>query len=215
LAVNFDPVARPYRWMEYLSFGPMLERCRTTYLDQLAGARRALILGDGDGRFLARLLAANPNVTADVVDSSRTMLRILENRTRQNRHRVHLHRADALAWQPHGNYDLIVTHFFLDCFFPEQLEQLLDRVLPHAQPGARWVISEFAIPANPILALFAGALVGLLYRIFKMLTGLPVHNLPDHTTALRKRGLVLLQTRTYLAGLLCAQLWSREQNAGL
>ncbi len=201
--------------MEYLTFGPMLERCRSTYLDRFAGARRALILGDGDGRFLARLLAVNPDVTADVVDSSRTMLRILENRTRQNRHRVHLHRADALTWQPHGNYDLIVTHFFLDCFFPEQLEQLLDRVLPHAQPGARWVISEFAIPANPILALFAGALVGLLYRIFKMLTGLPVHNLPDHTTALRKRGLVLLQTRTYLAGLLCAQLWSREQNAGL
>ena len=36
---------------------------------------------------------------------------------------------------PRGTYDLVVSHFFLDCFFASQLEQLFDRILPHLRPG--------------------------------------------------------------------------------
>ena len=211
-AVNFDPIARPYRWLEYLSFGPWLGRCRSAQLLHLAGAQRALLLGDGDGRFLARLLAANTTLTVDVVDSSPSMLRLLDRRIRcvgpQARRRICLHHADVLEWSPSGSYDLIVSHFFLDCFFPYQLEQLFDRVLPHVRPGAQWVISEFAIPRNPFAASLAKGFIGLLYRAFGVLTGLPVRALPDYAAALRRHGFVLGQDRRYLAGLLCSQVWS-------
>ncbi len=77
---RFDRVARLYRVLEYLSFGPMLERCRFHHLPALAAAdcSRALILGDGDGRFLARLLAACPELSAQAVDASPAMLRLLQ-----------------------------------------------------------------------------------------------------------------------------------------
>jgi ubiquinone/menaquinone biosynthesis C-methylase UbiE len=211
-AFNFDPIARPYRWLEYITFGPWLQRCRTAQLGHLAGAQHALFLGDGDGRFLARMLAANTTLTADVVDSSRSMLRILDRRIQrsgpQARRRICLHHADALQWSPRGSYDLVVTHFFLDCFFPHQLEQLFDRVLPHLRPGAQWVISEFAIPRNAFAAYFAGGLISLLYRAFGLLTGLPVRTLPDYAPSLLRRGFVASNDRRYLAGLLCSQLWS-------
>jgi hypothetical protein len=211
-AVNFDRVARPYRWLEYLSFGPWLGRCRSAQLDHLSQSRCALLLGDGDGRFLARLLSTNRSLTADVIDSSRSMLRVLDRRVRRSgpraRRRIRQHHADALEWEPTRRYDLIVAHFFLDCFFPQQLEQLLDRVLPHALPGAQWVISEFAIPRNALAAWLAGGVIGLLYRVFGVLTGLRVRALPDYATVLRRRGLTLSQDRRYLAGLLCSQVWS-------
>jgi ubiquinone/menaquinone biosynthesis C-methylase UbiE len=215
-AVNFDPVARPYRWLEYLSFGPWLERCRSTQLEHLTSAQHALLLGDGDGRFLARLLAANTTLTVDVVDSSRSMLRLLDRRIRrsgpQAHQRICLHPADALAWTPNRTYDLVVSHFFLDCFFAPQVEQLFDRILPHLRPGAQWVISEFAIPRNAFTAYLAGGLIGLLYRTFGLLTGLPVRALPDYAAALLRRGFVLSQDRRYLAGLLCSQVWSLPTN---
>ena len=133
-------------------------------------ARRALLLGDGDGRFLARLLETNSAITADVVDSSRSMLAILERRVRrsgpQARRRICLHHADALEWNPAGRYDLIVSHFFLDCFSTQQLEQLFDAVLPHALPGAQWVVSEFAIPRNAFAAYLARRIIRLLYQVF-------------------------------------------------
>jgi SAM-dependent methyltransferase len=207
--VNFDHVARPYRWLEYLSFGPWLARCRSAQLAHLTSARRALLLGDGDGRFLARLLAANPTVTADVVDSSRSMLMLLQRRLRGDHQRICLHHADALTWNPTGSYDLIVSHFFLDCFFPHQLEQLFDSVLPHALPEAQWVISEFAIPRNPFAAWFAQRIIRGLYRAFSWTTGLRVRALPDYAASLLRRGWVPIHDRRYLAGLLCSQVWTR------
>jgi ubiquinone/menaquinone biosynthesis C-methylase UbiE len=211
-AVNFDSIARPYRWLEYLSFGPWLGRCRRAQLGHLAGAQRALLLGDGDGRFLARLLAANTTLTVDVVDSSHSMLRLLDRRIRrvgpQAYQRICLHPADALEWNPSGSYDLVVSHFFLDCFFAPQLERLFDRILPHLRPGAQWVISEFAIPRNAFTSYLARGLIGLLYQAFGLLTGLPVRALPDYQAALLRRGFLLRQDRRYLAGLLCSQLWS-------
>jgi ubiquinone/menaquinone biosynthesis C-methylase UbiE len=208
-AVNFDPVARLYRWLEYLSFGPYLTQCRNAQLAHLTAARRALLLGDGDGRFLEHLLAVNPELHADVVDSSRSMLAILERRIRPSGgDRIRLHLADGLQWAPRGHYDLIVSHFFLDCFFPHQLEQLFDRILPHAQPGAQWVVSEFAIPGNPLAAFLSRGIIASLYRGFGLLTGLPVRALPDYAGSMLSRGWVLRHERRFLAGLLRSELWT-------
>ena len=212
--VNFDRVALPYRWLEYLSFGPWLVLCRNAQLEQLATARHALVLGDGDGRFLVKLLTTNPAFTADVVDSSRSMLRLLEARVRRlgpkARDRICLHHADALAWNPPRPYDLIVTHFFLDCFSTQQLESLCDRYLPYTLPGTRWVISDFAVPRNAAAAIAARWIIRLLYQAFGVLTGLPVRVLPDWRDLLVRRGFVLVAERRYLGGLLCSQLWSLD-----
>jgi hypothetical protein len=209
---NFDRVASPYRWLEYASFGPYLERCRRGQLAHLGGKQHALLLGDGDGRFLARLLKSNPELTADVVDSSGSMLRVLEQRVcrmgGQARQRIRLHHADALSWTPTGSYDLVVSHFFLDCFFPYQVEQLFDRLLPHLDRRAYWVVSEFSILREAPGSYLSASLVGLLYRCFGLLTGLPVRELPDHAALLRGRGLGLAREETFLGGLLQSQLWS-------
>jgi ubiquinone/menaquinone biosynthesis C-methylase UbiE len=208
-AVNFDPVARMYRWLEYMSFGPYLARCRSAQLTRLTGARRALLLGDGDGRFLQHLLSVNSELHADVVDSSRSMLAILERRTRHaGGERIRLHLADSLQWNPNGYYDLIVSHFFLDCFFSDQLEQIFDRVLPHVQPGAQWVVSEFAIPRNPLVAFLARGIITSLYRGFGLLTGLPVRSLPDYAGSMLRRGWILRHEHHFLAGLLRSELWT-------
>ena len=61
---NFDRIARLYRWGEYALLGPALERTRNHLLPLLAIRRNALVLGDGDGRFLARLLSQNPALRA-------------------------------------------------------------------------------------------------------------------------------------------------------
>jgi SAM-dependent methyltransferase len=77
---SFDLIARPYRWLEYLTFGKSLETCRTHFLPQLLDRRHALVLGDGNGRFLAQLLKQSPNLYANAVDNSAAMLQLLRQR---------------------------------------------------------------------------------------------------------------------------------------
>jgi hypothetical protein len=87
------------------------------------------------------------------------------------------------------------------------LEQLFDCVLPHALPGASWVISEFAIPRNPFAAWFARGIIRGLYQAFGWTTGLRVRALPGYAASLHRRGLMLSQDQSFLAGLLRSQLW--------
>ncbi len=207
--LNFDRLARPYRWLEYATFGRALERCRFHYLPALIGARRALVLGDGDGRFLARLLQANPQLEADVVDISPAMLSLLSQRLGpEARKRICVHEADAREFVPPGtDYDLVVTHFFLDCLFQPELAALIGRIRPQLTQGAYWVISEFARPQGGVSSIAGRAVVSGLYRAFGVLTGLSVRVLPDHGLVLKSLGLQLRNERRWLRGLLVSQLW--------
>lgn len=207
--LNFDPLARPYRWMEYLTFGPALERCRFHFLPAHAGARRALVLGDGDGRFLARLLKGNPHLEADVVDISPAMLRLLDQRlTPGGRERVTLHQTDARSFVPPGRgYDLVVTHFFFDCLFQQELTALVDCVVPLLAPGAYWVVSEFAQPPGRVGSIMGRGMITGLYKAFGLLTGLQVRSLPDHAASMENIGFRLLSEREWLRGLLVSELW--------
>jgi len=212
---DFNRLAAPYRWMEYFTFGPWLSRCRYAFLPQLGACRRALVLGDGDGRFTARLLRANPAVSIDAVDASPAMLRALLHRAGPNAARVRTHLADVRHWQPATPlndsdlpYDLIATHFFLDCLTTEEVQLLANRMSRVASPSALWLVSEFAIPAGWYGRLVARPLVWALYRAFGWLTGLTVRTLPDHQSVLRSAGFTLQRRRTWLAGLLIAELWS-------
>lgn len=205
---NFDLIARPYRWLEYLTLGRALERCRLHYLPNLLRQKQALILGDGDGRFLAQLLARNPQLHADAIDTSATMLRLLRQRCKSIAHtRLQTHQTSALTFSVEAkSYDLVVTHFFLDCLTEPELEALIARITPGLAPGALWLTSDFRIPTGP-MRLPAKFIVRALYLAFRVLTGLRTTHLPDHTTPLTQAGLTRITHHRHLAGLLFTELW--------
>ncbi len=210
--MNCDPLARWYRWLEYAGFGRALERTRTICLDVAATARRVLVLGDGDGRFLAAFLKANSQAEVDCVDSSAKMLALAQRRVvSADATRVRFHLADADHWQPPASaYDLIVTHFFLDCFTDDELCPLVSRLATFAAPGARWIVSEFRQPSGGPAAWHASLWITGLYAFFRAFTGLRVRRLPDHAAALAAAGFRLERETVTRFGLLTSQLWRRD-----
>ena len=208
---NFDLLARPYRWLEYLSFGPFLERARFRFLPQIAArltSGPALILGDGDGRFTARLLTACPQLSIDAVDLSPAMLAALTRRAGPHAARIATHCADARLWQPaQSGYTLIATHFFLDCLSTPEVFELAARLTPAAAPGALWLVSDFATPPTLFGSLVARPLVAALYLAFRLLTGLGAQSLPHHASALAAAGWQRIADQPHLAGLLVSELW--------
>jgi hypothetical protein len=99
---NFNRLPRLYRWMELVSFGPWLRWCRCAFLGDLLTCRRAVVLGDGDRRFTAWLLKANPAVQIDAIDASSAMLQSLVRRAGPHAGRIRTQVADARGWRPEG-----------------------------------------------------------------------------------------------------------------
>lgn len=209
-APDFNRLARLYRWMEYLTFGPFLWRCRVHFLGRLGDCRNALILGDGDGRFTARLLDTYRDVRIHAIDASPRMIEALQRASRVHRERLFAEVADLRAWRPSATgarCDLVATHFFLDCLTTGEVADLIRRIRPVIAPGAHWVVSEFAIPPTAFGRMLAAPLVHALYAAFRLLTGLRVGTLPDYRQALMDSGWSLQEERRLVFGLLVSQLW--------
>jgi len=239
---NFDSIARIYRWAEYLSLGPLLVRTRNHFLPQLAPCRRALVLGDGDGRFLARLLQQNHGLHALAVDTSAKMLHLLRQRclstvpgcgSRLNTllasallispETCHLDRSATASslraaerpagpseFPPPRGTDLIITHFFLDCFPQSEVDALTARITAQVQPGTLWLLSDFAVPSAPLLRPLAALYIRALYFVFRLLTGLRTTQLPNPQAALTRAGFRRIARHTLLCGLLYTELWQRQ-----
>jgi len=204
---NFDHVARIYRFAEYLSLGPLLQRTRTHFLPHLPRRRLVLLLGDGDGRFLARLLAHRPHLGALAVDTSATMLHLLRRRCEPYAPRVRTLQASALTITPAPETDLIVTHFFLDCLTQPEVDALTHHLAAHTAPDTLWLLSDFAVPPTPILRPLAALYIRFLYLAFRVLTGLRVTHLPDPQSALASAGFTRLARHELLCGLLYTEIW--------
>lgn len=199
---NFDRLAKPYRWMEWMSFGPLLHRARTAFLGDLARARHALVLGDGDGRFTRDLLAFNPHIRVHTIDLSAGMLEQLRLRCAVYSDRLRTTHCDATEFVPDAQYDLVTTHFFLDCLTQSQMEQLIRTLVPALTTDALWVVSDFHIPHEGMAQPLATVLVQALYAAFRLITGLQTRHIPDYDAALQKAGFDLVQQKKILAGLL-------------
>lgn len=210
---RFDRLARLYRWMEYFSFGPYLQECRNLRLDEAGLHHRALAYGDGDGRFLAELVKRAPGIQAAAVDASAEMLRQAMRKLPPGS-LVRLVHADALACEPahfpEAPFDLVVSHFFLDCFTEPEIALLLLRVQKAVCADAIWIISDFAIPPQSPARQIAALIVRGLYLAFGLLTGLATRRLPDHGRVMQEAGWLLEDRKKLLLGLLISERWSRR-----
>jgi SAM-dependent methyltransferase len=196
--------------MEYLTFGPALQRRRCEFLDQTASHRAVLILGDGDGRFTAEFLRCNKTASVDSFECSESMSRLAAGRIARlhgSQSRVRQLGQDIRAAQLSGTYDLVITHFFLDCFTTEELEELVPPITAHLQPCGRWLISEFQIPSRGLSRYVAKLVIKLLYLGFAVLTGLKPRELPDYRRVLQTNGYRRTDSRTGLAGMLVSEIW--------
>jgi ubiquinone/menaquinone biosynthesis C-methylase UbiE len=213
--MSFDLLAPHYRWMEWLLAGRKLQRCRTAFLPGIPPPRYALLLGEGNGRFLVELLRHHPRVRVVCVDASARMLECTRSRLRaaELAHApVEFFHADILEQlPPHKSFDLIVSHFFLDCLRPEQLAQLVPRIASACSEEARWLIADFCEPPGRAARWRARVILRMMYWFFRWVTGLPATNVTPPDPYLERHGFQLCERRRTEWGLLHTDLWRRGE----
>jgi ubiquinone/menaquinone biosynthesis C-methylase UbiE len=200
--------------MEVVLAGRRLQRCRLAWIDSLVGCERILIVGVGHGHFLRRCVRQFPEAHITSVDSSLGMLRRAKARAQLSGARMnHLQFVHATlpAWSPPaGEFDAIVTHFFLDCFPPEELQVVVATLAHAARPAATWLLSDFALPPRGIARGRARAVHALMYAFFRSVTGIHARRLTPPDSFLQAQAFTLSGQKRTEWGLLRSDLWVRN-----
>jgi len=210
--MSFDRLAPHYRWMESVLAGPRLQRVRTTWLAELAGCRHLLVAGVGHGPALPLILRAHPRLRITCVDASAGMLAQAEANARRagaDLSSLAFVQATLPGWRTSERFDAVATHFFLDCFPPETLRAVVANLSELATPEARWLISDFTLPARGPGRWRAQAVHALMYRFFRIATRLPARRLTPPDPLLAAAGFRLAGRHTFDWGLLHADHWRR------
>ncbi len=196
-----------YRWIEYAAFGRALEQRRFAFLDRLKAAKSILIFGEGDGRALATLLTIAPQARMDVIELSPDMIALARQRAAGVRFRCQDARTVEL---PAMHYDAVLTMFFLDCFTETDARLLIDRIAAALKPGGLWLVSEFAIPCAGWRRLHASVWIRVMYRFFRVATGLRAQQLPPIDHLLATAGMQRAERQETRAGMLYSEVLIRR-----
>ena len=213
--MSFDRLAPHYRRMEAVLAGKILQRARTAFLAETKSCRRALLLGEGPGRFLIELLKTNPQIQVHCVERSAGMILEAKRELSQNglsEAPVTFEEKDALTWKGRaGANDLIVTNFFLDCFTRAELQRLIPEIAASATEGARWLLADFRLPERGWTRWRAGIVLALMYRFFRVATDLSASQLTPPDEFLVAAGFERAQQRLWNFGLVRSDLWMRQE----
>lgn len=191
--MNFDAVAPWYRVLETIALGNALQRCRVACLGEIRVPRRALIVGEGNGRFLCALLHAHPGVQVVCVDSSERMLELARKRMEDElphlRDQVRFLHQDITNWAlPEDHYDLVVTHFVLDCFPQAELAVVINKLASAAASDADWLLADFRLPNRGFSRLQARVWLAAMYQFFRFAARIGSSELIDPTPHMRAEG---------------------------
>jgi SAM-dependent methyltransferase len=207
--MSFDRLAPFYRMMEAIAAGGKLQRCRLAFLGEIPVPQRILLAGEGHGRFLPECARRFPDAEIVVVDASARMLEIA--RAKSDSPRVSFIHADALDWQPPPErFDLVVTHFFLDCLTATELAHVVAKFGAAASPRAGWLLADFDHARSGPARWRTRVIVTMLYGFFRVVTGLRARELVSPDRTLENAGFERKARRTYEWGLLKSEWWARE-----
>ncbi len=206
--MSFDRVAPFYRFLEISVFGEKLQKARLAFLGTIDPPRRVLIVGEGDGRFLREFRRVFPSCEIDCVEASARMIALA--RARVDGDGIRFLHIDLLEWvPPPGRYDLVVTHFFLDCFDERRLARVMQVIALVTESQAQWLVADFDTPPGPVASVVGRVLIALMYSFFRATAGLETARLVDPAPFISAHGFRCCAERMALSGLVRSQLWRR------
>ncbi len=191
MSSGFDRIAPFYGFFESFLFGSKLQEMRCAYLEQLAHRRDILLIGEGTGLFLERLLQVNPKGNVTVVEQSAEMMERSRNRvaekdsSRATFHNVALQEFDSVK-----RFDAVCTFFFWDCFEQSQLRAMLPTLSKYTKGESLWIDVDFFEMQEgvPLTKWWHFILIRMLYGFFGLATGIEARQVVEIEPLAKQNG---------------------------
>ena len=188
---GFDRIAPFYGVFESFLFGSKLQEMRCVYLDQLSDRRDILLIGEGTGLFLERLLKVNPKTNVTVVEQSVEMMERSKNRVvAEDSGRVTFHKVALQEFDSVKRFDAVCTFFFWDCFEQSQLRAMLPILSKYTKGESLWIdVDFFEIQQGaPLSKCWHFMLIRVLYGFFGLATGIEARQVVEIEPLAKQNG---------------------------
>lgn len=157
----------------------------------------------------------HPELEVDCVDASERMLKLarkrIEHQLPDRANQVRFLQRDITSWEPPENhYDLVVTHFLLDCFPEAELAAIIKTFAHATKPDAFWLLADFCRPPRGWARLRAQMWLAAMYQFFRVTARIRATELIDPTAFLQAEGFALARQHLFRRGMLKSQLWRRH-----
>ncbi|NQZ59583.1 MAG: class I SAM-dependent methyltransferase [Lentisphaeraceae bacterium] len=206
---DFSRLAAIYDLLGDIAFVGALRRSQNCFLKILPHSKRVLIIGGGSGRFLVDLLKSHEFDFVDYVDISPGMIeQAKKNVGRQLPHlKSKVNFTCGSVESVRGQtYDLICTHYILDCFAGDELKEVMNLLHDSLGNGGHWLFADF-MGDNYIKE----CLIAFLYQFFKFTVSLKPHKLGDFVVEFRKLNLEICEEKYFVNRLIRAALYKKNE----
>ncbi|MDF7810372.1 class I SAM-dependent methyltransferase [Hymenobacter sp. YC55] len=206
---GFDRVAAFYDPLSRLVYGRTLLHAQQHALvvGLPPGAPHLLVIGGGTGAVLLEILRLRPQATVVFLEASSQML----TKAQALLHSQHPTAAPQVEFQLGTENDLtgqavfdgIITFFFLDLFEPQRLRQVVTQLNAVRRPMAPWLFADFAPPQT----WWQRGLLSVMYRFFRLTTGISGRDMPPIQAELARLGLRADKQKQFFQGMVAAAVW--------
>ena len=211
--MNFDFIARHYNWIEKIIFRSDLEKFRSMNIELIKDAKSILLLGDGDGRFLEQVSKMGTEAQIVSVDSSAKMINLSQIKVKTSHLNVEFNCSKIENFKPSESFnpDLIIAHFFLDCFTYDEALLILDRITRWAAADAKFIISDFSITKKVSShRVYQKILTNIMISFFSLFCGISARILLNIPKLMTSSGWNCLSQKRSRHGFINSWIWQIE-----
>lgn len=201
---RFNWIAPFYDQLAWFVFGNAIYKAQTSHLSCVQKHSRVLVLGGGTGKWLRELVRLNESCTIFYVEASSKMLdKAKENLNDSDRIKFIHGTEDNLR---NEQFDIIITHFFLDMYTNLQLTQLTKKIKSLMNgKDARWLVADFENSKFwhvPFLT--------IMYYFFNVTNSISTRHLPNWNVIIEDNSFQCINATSYYGKFIRSRVYTNE-----
>jgi tRNA (cmo5U34)-methyltransferase len=204
ISTGFDRLAPIYTVLTKIVFGGRVQRAQLHFLTQITRNDHVLILGGGSGDLLKALLEKHSGLIVDYIDISPKMLGLARKKVNKTSNVNFIEGTERNI--PETAYSLVITNFYLDLFTDSIVAQVITTIKKSLRPDAKWLATDFVNESA-----WQRIMLWVMYRFFRMTTGIEATRLPNWTSVLTKSGMQELDSAKFYKGFIKSSVYTMSK----
>ncbi|UII34244.1 class I SAM-dependent methyltransferase [Fulvivirga ulvae] len=202
---NFNSVAFVYDTLARVVFGKSIQKAQTSLLYSITKESKVLILGGGTGFILQELDKLRLSLKITYVEPSSAMMKRAKKKLPFRTIVVDFVQDTHEAVSNDGDFDVVITNFFLDVFPADRLSEVVQEVSLLIGKNGVWLLTDFVRTDM----WWQKVLIKLMYLFFRVTAGLEGNQLLNFEDYLHEKGYKSVKHKYFYNGMIRSDIYKK------